>query len=69
MTKNLGKFNDFTQLIRSLGYQRKNASNSAALHELIILIRDKQDKCLEKVWPVAYELFCPGMDLKDLLKI
>ena len=53
MTQNLGKFNDITQIIKSLGYDHKAESNPHALNELIIRFRDAQDDYLEKVWPSA----------------
>ncbi len=43
--------------------------NSDVANELAIVIRDKQDRYLAKVWPVAYRIFTPGKKLQDLLDI
>jgi CHAD domain-containing protein len=67
MTRNLGKFNDLAQLIISLDYKYKPGSPNPALDELIILIREEQDKCLSKVWPTARRIFNPGQRLINLL--
>jgi CHAD domain-containing protein len=67
MTQNLGKFNDLTQLIITLGYRYPNDSNLSSLDELIIKIREKQDRYLAKVWPTAYKIFCPGQKLVNVL--
>ena len=67
MTQNLGKFNDITQIIKSLGYDHKSESNPHALNELIIRFRDAQDDYLEKVWPSACKIFCPGQKLVNVL--
>lgn len=67
MTQNLGKYNDLTQLIRDIGYKYEYMANPPELDELMIIVREKQDKYLEKVWPVAYELFCPGKSFVNVL--
>jgi CHAD domain-containing protein len=67
LTQNLGKFNDLAQLIETLEYKYKGPSDQPALDELILLIRDQQDKYLSKVWPTAYKVFCPGQKLVNLL--
>jgi CHAD domain-containing protein len=67
MTQNLGKFNDLDQLIKALGYNYVRGSNQPALDELIVKIREKQDTYLEKVWPNAYKVFCPGQKLVNVL--
>ena len=67
MTRNLGKFNDLTQLVRELGYLYPDNSNPPALNELIIKIREKQDGYLAKVWPTACRVFCPGQKLVNIL--
>lgn len=67
MTQNLGKFNDLAQLINVLDYKYPGDTGQHALDELIIVIRDTQDKYLEKVWPVAYKIFCPGQRLVNIL--
>lgn len=67
MTQNLGKFNDITQLIKTLGYKYQENTNPPAMDELIIILREKQDNYLEKVWPLAYKIFCPGQKLVNVL--
>ena len=51
------------------GYRLGVSENGAADDELAIVIRDRQDRYLAKVWPVAYRIFAPGIKLQDLLGI
>ncbi len=67
MTQNLGKFNDLTQLVKDLGYNYKMNENLPAMDELVIRIRGVQDKYLAKVWSSAYQIFCPGKKLVNVL--
>lgn len=67
LTQNLGKYNDLAQIVKSLGYNYKAESNSPALDELIIKIRDAQDSHLRSVWTPAYKIFCPGKKLVNVL--
>ena len=67
ITQNLGRFNDLNQLLNDLDYKIKDNTNTPALNELIIKIRDKQDGYLAKVWPTAYKIFCPGQNLVNVL--
>ena len=67
MTMNLGKFNDLAQIVKVLGYNYNNDTNPPSLDELILKIRDKQDRYLSKVWTPAYQVFCPGQKLVNLL--
>lgn len=67
ITKNLGKINDLAQLINALGYDYSDQSNTPPLNELVIRIREKQDMYLQKVWPQASKIFCPGRSLVNLL--
>ncbi len=67
IAQNLGKFNDLTQLIKTIGYNYKDKSNLPALDQLVIKIRDKQDRYLARVWPVAFKIFGPGKDLVNIL--
>jgi CHAD domain-containing protein len=67
LTQNLGKFNDLTQLVKTLGYKYHEGEIQVAMDELIILIREKQDRFLSKVWPTAYKIFCPGQKLVNIL--
>ena len=67
LTQNLGKYNDRAVLIKSLDYRCTGKSNNSALDELIVIIRNEQDRYLMKVWPAAYRIFCPGRELANLL--
>ena len=67
LTQNLGKYHDLAQLVISIEYDYKNEHNDPALNELGIIIRNKQDQYLSKVWPVAYKIFCPGQKLVNIL--
>jgi len=67
LTRNLGKYNDLAQLIKNLGYKYDHTHDFPALDELIIKIREEQDNYLSRVWPVAYKIFCPGQNLKNVL--
>jgi CHAD domain-containing protein len=67
LTQNLGKFNDLYQIIKALGYKYKEGANLPALDELIIKLHDAQDHYLAKVWPIAYQIFCPGRKLVNVL--
>ena len=67
MTQNLGKFYDLAQLIKALGYNYKLDINQPAMDELIVKIREIQDRYLARVWPSAYQIFCPGQKLVNIL--
>jgi len=67
MTQNLGKYNDLTQLIKELGYEYHQSTSLPEMDELIIRIRETQDRYLAKVWPTAYKIFCPGQKLVNVL--
>lgn len=67
LTQNLGKYNDLAQLISTLEYKYSGSANSPALDELILFIREEQDKYLARVWPSAYKIFCPGQKLVNTL--
>lgn len=67
LTQGLGKYNDLAQLIKTLGYKYSAAGSSPALDELILIVRQEQDKYLSKVWPLAYKIFCPGQKLVNIL--
>lgn len=67
MTQCLGKYNDLVQLVNTLDYKYCVSANSPALDELIIVIREEQDRYLSKVWPLAYKVFCPGQKLVNVL--
>jgi CHAD domain-containing protein len=65
LTQNLGKYNDLAQVRDLIGYKYGNPGNSAIMDELAVVIRDKQDKYLSKVWPSAYRIFAPGKNPGD----
>jgi CHAD domain-containing protein len=67
MGNNLGKYNDLSQIIKVLGYTYDHDSEKSAIDELIIKFRDAQDDYLSKVWPSAYQIFCPGQKLVNVL--
>jgi hypothetical protein len=67
LTQNLGRYNDHTQLVRYLDYNCGDSKNHPSIDELIIKIREKQDRYLSKVWPPAYKIFCPGQRLINIL--
>jgi CHAD domain-containing protein len=64
--QNLGKYNDYAVLITSLGYKYKSGENNSAIDELVVIIKQEQDRHLLKVWPVAFRIFRPGKKLADL---
>jgi len=67
MTQFLGKYNDLSQIIAILDYKYKALQNAPALDELIVVIREQQDKYLARVWPSAHKIFCPGQKLINVL--
>lgn len=67
ITQTLGRYNDLTQILTLTGYRYGEAGNSDVANELAIVIRDRQDGYLMKVWPLAYRLFTPGKKLDDLM--
>jgi CHAD domain-containing protein len=67
MTQNLGKYNDLVVLVNLLGYKYGKSPSDFNLDELILIIRQEQDKFLSKVWPAAYKIFNPGQSLTTLL--
>jgi CHAD domain-containing protein len=68
LTQNLGRYNDLTQLVRSLDYEYSANKYLPAMNELVIRIREKQDGYLSKIWPAAYKIFCPGQNLVKVLR-
>ena len=67
MTQNLGKYNDLSQILKTLDYKYQKGVNPEPLDELVVKIREKQDRYLNKVWPIAYQYFCPGQKLVNIL--
>ena len=64
--QNLGKYNDYAVLIATLDYKYPSGENSSALDELIVIIKQEQDKYLSRIWPTAFRIFRPGKKLNDL---
>jgi CHAD domain-containing protein len=67
LTQNLGKYNDLVQITDLIGYRYGDPGNSPVMDELAVVIRDKQDRYLSKVWPSAYRIFAPGKSPGDFL--
>lgn len=67
MTMNLGKYNDLAQIIGMLDNKPGLPDNSPVTDELTVVIKNKQDEYLSKVWPQAYKIFCPGQKLINIL--
>jgi CHAD domain-containing protein len=67
LTQNLGKYNDLAQITDLIGYKYGDPGNSPVMDELAVVIRDKQDRYLSKVWPLAYRIFTPGKNPGDFL--
>jgi CHAD domain-containing protein len=67
LTQSLGRYNDLSHLLEALEYKYDNPENSAEMNELSVIIRNKQDEYLKKVWPLSYKIFCPGQNLVTLL--
>jgi CHAD domain-containing protein len=67
ITQNLGKFNDLDQIIKTLDYKYHRENNQPELDELVVKIREMQDKFLGKVWSASSEIFAPGRKLVNLL--
>ena len=67
LTKGLGRFNDLAQLVTALGYVYSADRNIPVTDELVIRIREKQDRYLAEIWPLAYKIFCPGRKLENLI--
>jgi CHAD domain-containing protein len=67
LTRNLGAYNDLAQLLLAIGYDPNDQTRPHEMDELMILIRNRQDYHLSKVWPAAYKIFRPGHTLSDLI--
>jgi CHAD domain-containing protein len=67
ITQNLGRFNDLNQIIKTLDYKYRRGNNQPALDELIVKIREMQDKYISKVWTASSEIFYPGRKLVNIL--
>jgi CHAD domain-containing protein len=67
LTRSLGKINDIAQLVKALEYKYPNDFENPALDELVLRMREKQDRQLMKIWPAASKFFSPGRNLVNLL--
>lgn len=67
LTQNLGKYNDFSQLIRKLCYDYKSAVADQSVAELVLVLNNTRDKYLSRVWPSAFRIFRPGRSLVNVL--
>lgn len=67
ITRYLGRYNDLTQLVKALDYEYSFNSHPPAMDELVIRIRELQDRYLSKIWPSAFKIFCPGQNLINVL--
>ncbi len=67
LTQNLGKYNNLAQLIKSIGYRYEYTANQPQMDELVVILREEQDKLLSRIWPAAHKLFCPGQKLVSML--
>jgi CHAD domain-containing protein len=67
LTQSLGRFNDLNQLIKRLDYEYSVNRYLPVKDELVIRIREKQDRYLSKIWSAAYPVFCPGKTLVNVL--
>jgi CHAD domain-containing protein len=67
LTQNLGRCNDLSQIVILIDFKPSLPENSPAINELAVVIRDKQDEYLSRVWPQAYKVFCPGQKLINVL--
>lgn len=61
--QDLGKYNDYAGLINTLGYRYPSGENNSAIDDLILIVKQEQDKYLIKIWPSAYRIFRPGKKL------
>ena len=67
ITLNLGRFNDLDQVIKTLNYKYRRENNQPAIDELVVKIREMQDKFISKVLAASSDIFSPGSKLVNLL--
>jgi CHAD domain-containing protein len=65
----LGRYNNLTQLVRALDYKYSVNRYPPALDELVVRIKEKQDRYLLRIWPQAFKLFRPGQNLASLIGV
>jgi hypothetical protein len=57
ITKELGRYHDYAELIKKLTYKYPDPDNVSAMDELAAIIRSEQDKCLSGILPASYKIF------------
>jgi hypothetical protein len=67
LSQRLGKYNDLAEIVSKIDYGKKTGPEPSPLDELMIILRNEQDKYLMDVWPDAYKLFCPGKKMLNVL--
>jgi hypothetical protein len=63
LAQDLGKYNDYAVLLRTLDYRYRTDANNPAHDEFAVIVRQEQDKYLMRIWPSAYRIFRPGKTL------
>ena len=59
LTRNLGRYNDLYPAYQALNYEYSLNKHIPVMDELVIRIREKQDRYLSKVWPSHIRYFVP----------
>jgi CHAD domain-containing protein len=57
ITLELGRYHDLAGLIKKLSYKYPGSENNRAMDELVVLIREEQDKSMAKILPASYKIF------------
>ncbi len=65
----LGKYNDLSVLVKTLGYKYRPSVTPGPVDELVLAIRAEQDRYMKKIWPAAGILFYPGKRIEDFLDL
>ena len=63
LAQDLGKYNDYAVLLRTLDYKYETDSDNPALDDFAVIVRQEHDKYLMRIWPAAYRIFRPGKTL------
>lgn len=66
LAQDLGKYNDYSVLLRSIEYKYTSGRENPAMDEFAVVIRQEQDRYLGRIWPAAYRIFKPGLTLRDI---
>lgn len=62
----LGKYNDNAVLLGAIGHRFNTGKSPDCLDLLAVRIKQEQDRYLNKIWPLAFSLFRPGLKPGDL---